>query len=161
MSPETSVFQCPLCSAQINYHSLHREERVRCLCCLRMVSIPIVPATGTADQSPNNAAAWQSECQNVVVRLANLLSATKRELNGLALIELVRQLPRSEEEISKLLDAKMLLARCLNDTIDNDSVGEAKEFALFARRIAALSTERRELLEASVVGVIMGMGMVG
>jgi len=150
-----------LCNGRFRYRLRHRGKWVKCPYCLIAVRVPVAPLSDAVNQPfPDGQVTWQSECQNAVACLVKLLCAAKRKATPCSVIELVRQLPRSNEDLEELCSADTLLVRCLDDILDDrELIGEAKEFGRFLKRIAAMPPARMELLEASVVGALTGAGL--
>jgi hypothetical protein len=105
---------------------------------------------------------WQKLCETTVWTLSNLISAADRHRSSSAIIEMLRQIPRSLDSDQKI-ERDSLLGRCFT---------KAKENAVWAKRgerdfmdviikVAGLSKEERAGLEACVTGVLLGYDMGG
>lgn len=147
MTPPTSITRCPACGRSFKNLLRHRGRRVRCPLCGESVRVPVASA------SPG----WQSQCAAVVVRLARLLEIARREKTAAAVVTLMGQLPCSEAELHTI-PKTTLLWRCLLETINGDD-REREDLIGFLRRVAELPPARRALLEESVVGVLLGLGL--
>ena len=118
---------------------------------------------------------WQIECELVVCSAGKLLRLARRSFAPSAIIELVRTMPRSPEELE-------ILQRSAEETFDNEKsfsthpslfirciidvfhFSECEKDLLVSdiaywKNFAKMPLERRAMLEASVIGTLFGNGM--
>jgi hypothetical protein len=100
---------------------------------------------------------WQADCETAVLMLSYLLRASGRQPSPGAVVELLRQLPRSP---NASVPAHTLLARCICDARGNGwTYSDRKDFKDFVDWLCGTPPEHRALFEASVIGVLLGFGM--
>jgi hypothetical protein len=118
---------------------------------------------------------WRIECELVVCCAGKLLRLARRSYTSSAIIELVRTMPRSEEEIESLkrsaenaFDGEKrfsahpsLFIRCVVEAYHFSDHEKDLFHAIVAywNDFVRMPPERRAMLEASVVGTIFGNGM--
>ena len=125
-------------------------------------------------------AKWQLDCELTIYNAASLLRLSGRFCASSAIIELIRNMPRSESEMEvliKIIDEEFAQQRMM------DKVGYSYHSSLFVRCIieafhysknetailasvagywknfATMPSHQRDILEASIVGVLTGLGM--
>lgn len=106
---------------------------------------------------------WQVECENVGLHLSNLLFLAGRRQTAAAVIELIRSVPRKLEDAGKA-PSESLFARCSVDALKKrpkycDEMFET--VCTYLEHLMTLPPSKRDMLEASFVGVILGYGMGG
>jgi hypothetical protein len=106
---------------------------------------------------------WQTECEKAVRILSNLLHLAGRRQPAAAVLDLLRSVPRTPEEIDSV-STDSLLCQCVAEAsdrvrpCDRTMLGEVHDYL---RHLAKMQPDGRALLEASIAGVFLGWGMGG
>ena len=109
-------------------------------------------------------AAWQADCELVVLALLNLLRATGRRASAAAVVVMVRELTRAPDEPPG--EKTSLVTRLASEFLRGGSSHGPRQrerdregLHAAAARVAGMGAAERALFEASVVGVILGWEM--
>lgn len=108
------------------------------------------------------ATAWQAECECAALNAAALLRLADRRATHSAVLEVLRTAPRSSDERASVEDTAFM--RCAQAAIDLAASYESDlRDAVFAyfQELAAMRPRRRAMLEASIAGALVGLGMGG
>jgi hypothetical protein len=120
---------------------------------------------------------WQRECEYTVYCAGTLLRLARRRYAASAIVELLRTMPRTKEDMDMLLSTAVdafsakkgfsshpsLYMRCVTEAF-HFSEREFDLLGAVARHLtdfAKMPPERRAMLEASVIGTVTGCGMSG
>jgi hypothetical protein len=157
MSLTMPIFECPLCSNRFRYHFFQRGRRVKCPYCTSPMRMPISTECAAMESVHGiKPVEWQAECEELVASISRLLYAADRRWAASAVIELLRSLPRTPDEIK--INSDTLFGRLCCEAIDTHAA-ELRKVAEFVKQFATISSIRREMLEASVIGTLLGWGM--
>ncbi len=153
-----SKFKCPKCGL-----ALEQDDGTAFQCPGCQTTLAVGPDKGQerAERADDLLESWQGECEKAVRMLSNLLTLAGRQSRHAPVIEMLRSVPRSAVEVSKL-PVDSLLARCVADAFERRTDSNARTFeeiAEYLKYLTEMRPCRRALLEASVAGVFLGWAM--
>ena len=118
---------------------------------------------------------WQIECEQAVRCAGKLFLLARRSAVASAFIELLRTMPRSAEEMDSLKKSAnetfnvdkgfsahpSLFIRCAIEAahFSGNDIEIIRDIIAYWSDFAEMPLERRVMLEASVVGTVLGIGM--
>jgi MoxR-like ATPase len=105
---------------------------------------------------------WQAECERAAFNAAALMRMARRFPNSAAILEIVRSAPRSpDEEQDPEASPFMRCARAARSHAQSYDEDLYRSVIDYFHELASMKPARRALLDASVAGVLTGMGMLG
>jgi hypothetical protein len=105
------------------------------------------------------AAMWQAECEQAAFHAATLLRLVGRFPTNITIMELVRQAPHSpDEEQDPEVSFFMRCTRAAHTQVQDYQRELFNSVLDYFHRLSTMKPARRTLLEASVAGVVTGMG---
>ena len=109
---------------------------------------------------PTDPAQWQIECENATFLVTSLLRLTRRSCDSAVVIELLRTIPKTWSGSTEH-DELGLFYRQLGEAF-NAKFTEPRLYQAFRdslERFRELAPAKRAMIEASVIGTILGGGM--
>jgi uncharacterized Zn finger protein (UPF0148 family) len=153
-----SKFLCPKCRLPLEGDD---GTTVQCAGCEKSFVFCSAKGKEHPERADDLLESWQGECEKAVRMVSNLLTLAGRWRGQAAIIELLRSVPRTAEDVRKLPE-NSLLARCAAEAFERKTERNARmmdEIVDYLKYLVGMEPHRRAMLEASVAGVFLGSAM--